>query len=368
MNILLVLHSLECGGAERVSAVLARQWTLLGHQVSVLTFESKSKDFYQLPANVSRYSIDSARSSSGFFDGLWANIIRIFNLRARFVRHKPDLVISMTSKVNIVCLLAAVGYKGLRVVVSERTYPPMLPLGRSWEFLRKLTYGLADAVVVPTQKAREWASKNTRARLIEVIPNPSIWPLPVESTSFSPEDFLPPGRKRIIGVGRLCSEKSFDKLIAVFANLAATNGDWDLVIVGDGPLRKPLSAQAVALGVADRVFFPGCISNVGEWLESASVFALCSSFEGFPNALLEAMTAGLAVVSFDCDTGPADLIDNGVNGLLVPAGDVKSFEKALLTLLRDAGLRACLAESAVGVRQRLAIAEIANRWIGLARG
>jgi len=88
---------------------------------------------------------------------------------------------------------------------------------------------------------------------------------------------------------------------------------------------------------------------------------------GFPNALLEAMSAGLAVVSFDCETGPSDLIEHGVNGILVPAGDVEGFSEALGALLRDDALRLRLAESAVEVRSRLAVPLIANRWLALSQ-
>jgi glycosyltransferase involved in cell wall biosynthesis len=154
-------------------------------------------------------------------------------------------------------------------------------------------------------------------------PNAAIYALPV-----------------LIGVGRLVELKAFDRLIRAHAALRTQGLDHHLVILGDGPQRPQLDAEIERLGVRESVFLPGHVTNVHDWLAHASVFALCSRYEGFALALAEALAAGVATVAMDCPSGPSEVLQDGRAGRLVPADDEAALTAAIGDLLRDPALRA----------------------------
>ncbi len=157
-------------------------------------------------------------------------------------------------------------------------------------------------------------------------------------------------------------QKGFDLLISAVASLYPKYPEWQLVIVGEGPERPALERQAARLGLANVVHFPGWVSQPYDYYHTAGVFVLSSRFEGFPNALLEAMAAGCAVVATDCPSGPKSIVSHGVNGLLVPSGDPQALALALGRLLADEGERARFGLAARGVLDRFAPGEVLPQW------
>jgi glycosyltransferase involved in cell wall biosynthesis len=150
-----------------------------------------------------------------------------------------------------------------------------------------------------------------------------------------------------------------------FGSLADQHPQWDLVILGDGPLRSALSEQIQSEGLSNRVFMPGRVGNVGDWYERANLYVLSSRVEGFPNTLAEAMAHGCPAVSFDCDTGPRDLVRHGVDGLLVPPGNITALAHALSQLMSNDALRAKMAAQASDVRNRYSMQRILDLWDAL---
>jgi glycosyltransferase involved in cell wall biosynthesis len=274
---------------------------------------------------------------------------------------KPDIAIGMMTTAAIVVAIAGLGLRGVVRIGAERSYPPSLPLNRLWRYLRKAVFGLLDEVVVQTADGAEWIRKNTWASKVTVIPNGIPWPMPV----FEPR-LEPPAKeaqqRHLIAVGRLRPEKQFDQLINVFARLAERFSNWNLMIVGDGPLGPQLSQQVHMLGLQDRILIPGRVGNVSDWYQSADLAALTSEFEGFPNVLLEAMACGLPAVSYDCLTGPSDIISQGKNGLLVPVGDQAALEEALGYLMADDQARLTLSKNAVAVKERFSEPKVFSQW------
>jgi len=199
----------------------------------------------------------------------------------------------------------------------------------------------------------------------EVIPNP-VPPLdeqrdPVVGPSSGLARTEHDGRVAM-AMGRLVEQKGFDLLLQAFSRVAAGNPAWRLVIVGDGPARSPLCALAAELGVSDRVSFAGRVHNPQGWLHSADLFVLSSRYEGFPNALLEAMACGVACVSFDCQSGPADIIRPEINGLLVPPEDISALANALDRLMKSDAERSRLASRAQDVLERFGVDRVMGAW------
>ncbi|MGH8590177.1 MAG: glycosyltransferase family 4 protein [Gammaproteobacteria bacterium] len=363
MRLLFVIHSLSGGGAERVTANLANHWAAKGWDVTIVTFAPLSLDLYALHPGVKRIALDLARESGNLLGGVWQNFIRVQAIRGVLRQLRPDIALALMSPANVILALASWGLPKVRAIGSERTHPPQLPLGPQWEALRRFTYGRLAALVALTQESAEWLRTHTRAHRVRIIPNTAPWPLAVEAPRLTPETtHLADHRHVLLAVGRLHEQKGFDRLIEAFAALARKYYDWDLAILGEGPQRPALESQVLAAGLDGRILLPGRAGNVAEWYEAADLYVMSSRFEGFPNTLAEAMAHGLPAVSFDCDTGPRDIIRHEIDGLLVPPGDVARLNAALDRLMGDAALRAQFAARAVEARARFSMEKIAGMW------
>ena len=361
MRLTIVIHSLQGGGAERVTAMLANQWACRGWSVTIATL-ADGPDSYRLEPNVRRVKLGVAAASHGVVDAAWRNWVRVRELRRLLRTERPDVVLAMMATSAVLCVLASRGL-GARVIVSERIHPPMLNLGWIWDQARRLTFPLADRVVVLAEESRRWMeSRHKRVRVV-VIPNPVCMPLQPGDPFQDPARIVPATSRVLLAVGRLDEQKGFDVLIAAFAALADRYPEWALVIAGDGPRRADLAAQARDAGLASRVLLPGHVGNLANWYRRADLFVLSSRFEGFPNVLIEAMAHGCAVVSFDCDTGPRDIVRDHVDGVLVrPVGDAGALSGALATVMADDGLRSRLGRNAVAVAERFSLDRVMRCW------
>jgi glycosyltransferase involved in cell wall biosynthesis len=167
----------------------------------------------------------------------------------------------------------------------------------------------------------------------------------------------------ILAAGRLAPQKGFDILIRAFALLAGNHPEWRLQIFGEGPQRRDLEDLVRSLGQGGRVALPGWVPDLAAQMAQARIFVLASRWEGFSNALCEAMAAGLACVAADCPGGgPAAIIRQDVDGLLTPPEDAPALARALDRLLSDGELRARLGEQARDVVERFSQDRVLGRW------
>lgn len=350
MHLLLVISSLGGGGAERVMSLLANGWTASGVQVTLATFESSTGDFYPLEGSISRRSFnDESLDHKTILPG---SIRRTRWLRKVMQQVRPDVVISFTDRTNVLALLAAQGLD-VPVIVSERVDPTMYDPGQIWRIGRRLTYPGATAIVVQTREIQQWAYRRFPGSPTVIIPNPA--PDLVPSGAQSP---LP----QIIAAGRLTHQKGFDLLLDAFSQVASRNPDWNLKILGEGEARSKLEAQIRRLGLAGRATLAGHCSDAIDQIAASSIFVLSSRFEGFPNVLVEAMSTGRAVVATACRSGPADLVEHGINGLLVPPEDVSALASAMGRLMANPRDRICLGSAARAIQERLSLRNILEQW------
>jgi glycosyltransferase involved in cell wall biosynthesis len=360
-SLMLVVHSMGGGGAERVTANLANHWAGKGWPVTVVTLAPVSADFYQLHPAVSRLSLDLAGDSRTAAHGVWQNFRRVRALRRTLRMCGPDIALGVMSTANVILALAAFGLR-LQVIGSEHVHPPTYPMSVLWERLRRHVYGRLDALVVLTRQTARWFEAHAPARRITVIPNAAPWPLPVHEPIVAPAAICRAGRRVLLAVGRLSEEKGFESLLRAFFGLIKKYPEWDLVILGEGPLRRELECQVTTAQLVSRVFLPGRVGNLTQWYERADLYVMSSRYEGFGNTLAEALVHGLPAVSFDCDTGPRDILRHEIDGLLVPPEDVASLAGALDRLMGDAALRRTFAARAVEARDRFSIERIAGKW------
>lgn len=362
MNLLILIHSLHSGGAERVTSNLVNYWAGKGWRITVVTLASREQDFYTLHPTVRRIALDMTGESSNFVTAIRSNLQRVIALRRILLEDQPDVALGMMSGAGVLLILATLFMPRIATIASERIYPPMMPLSSMWQRLRQWTYPKAAKVTMLTSEGLAWLNTAIPKANGIVMPNPIPYPLPVTEPRLNPTSIVGLERKLLLAVGRLDPQKGFDLLLTAFAELATGNPSWDLVILGEGPQRQALESQIEALGLQGRVYLPGRAGNVGGWYQRADLYVMTSRFEGFPNTLGEAMAHGCAAVSFDCDTGPRDIIRHQVDGMLVPNGDIYKLKLALADLMADDALRQQMANQAIEVRKRYSIEKIAGMW------
>lgn len=321
MRICCVISSLDLGGAQRVMTTLAAAWAQRGDDVSLITLSEPSTDFFALDPRVARVPLALERVSSNRISGLGRNLQRIVSLRRAIGAARPDVVLSFIDATNLLVLVATRGL-AVPVVVSERTFPGAQRIGLARHVLRWFLYRAADTVVAQTAAGALWLQQHTLARVVVELHNP----IPAEPYA---DGALVPRRSVVLAAGRLSREKGFDLLLDAWYRLAPQRPGWRLRILGEGPERQRLERQVRELGLEDLIELPGRVSDMDAELRAASVFVLPSRFEGFPNALLEAMAAGCRCIAFDCPTGPREILERLGDGILVPAGDLRRLTDAV---------------------------------------
>jgi GalNAc-alpha-(1->4)-GalNAc-alpha-(1->3)-diNAcBac-PP-undecaprenol alpha-1,4-N-acetyl-D-galactosaminyltransferase len=212
--------------------------------------------------------------------------------------------------------------------------------------------------VVLNKSCKEYFSEYIQNK-IAVIPNavPEVCVSPYEAeqhTGFT-------AKNAIVTVGRLVSQKRFDLLLRAFSAISRKINN-NLIIVGDGPLRGELEALSESLGLSDRVIFTGLMRRPWAFLKDAEFFVMSSEFEGFPMTLLESMACGVPVISFDCRTGPREIIRDAIDGILVPPLDVGRLANEMERLATDHATRQTMAERALEVRERFNTETIMAEW------
>ena len=360
-HVLLLIHSLTAGGAERVLSLLANAWAARGDRVTIATLTSGDEEpFFPLAPAVERLGLGVDGSPGPHLRRLGAagrNVARLRAIRAAIVRTQPDVLMSYMNVTNVLAIAAARG-TGVPVVATEHIDPSQDDIGPLWTALRRLAYPHAARIAVLNERVLEYFPGDIRAKCV-VVPNPVV-PPPAPAPARGRDE----GAPVIVAMGRMTSQKGFDLLLEAFARVAPRHPAWALEIWGEGPLKDALRARAAALGpaAAQRVRLPGRTADAYGVLRAAGLYVLSSRFEGFPMVLCEAMACGLPVVAFDCRTGPREIVRDGVDGVLVPPADVEALAAALDRLLADAPLRARLGARAGEIVERFSLEKVLARW------
>ncbi len=219
-------------------------------------------------------------------------------------------------------------------------------------------YGKVDVLTVLTEADRAAYAAALEGTSTRVVRLPGVRVPPGETTSTTSQPV-------IVAAGRLTPQKGFDLLVRAFAPLARRHGDWQLRIYGGGPDRDALRDLIVAEGLHDHVLLMGASRDLGDALAEGSIFVLSSRFEGFGMVVVEAMSRGLPVVSFDCPHGPGEILTHGRDGLLVPPEDIGGLSAAIEELILDPERRAHMGASAQEAAKAYGSASIAAGWVRL---
>lgn len=362
MKIVFLVSSLGSGGAERVASTLVNAWVDRGDEVSlVATFSGRGECFYRINDKVTLVYLADSAGKTG--KSLGAYYARLIALRRLLRASHADVVISFLTNVN---MWAIIGTRGLKmpVIVCERSNPlyAKVKLKMLWMLARRLLYPLAACVVVQGEDMVEPFKK-----LVPGVKSLVVMPNPLPPELVRPRT-VKTGRKkgdggRIISMGRLVGLKQYADLIRVFSTISCSMPHWELWIYGEGPLHMQLEKLIKELHLEQRVYLAGRSSSPWDEMAKSDIFVLTSAWEGFPNALLEAMALGVPTVAFDCPSGPRAITEDGRIGLLVPANDWKAMADALTLLVSDEALRVDLGRRASdSVCERYSLTRILAMW------
>jgi glycosyltransferase involved in cell wall biosynthesis len=365
MHIAIFINQMtKVGGSERVAANLCQAWSEAGDRVTLVTL-SPGQEGISLPPDIDRRSL-SPRPKRGGLAGLVDSVMNGFRL-GRFLREiKPDAVIAISTVASLQLAFARCA-PGTVKIGTEHGYmrhyrqPAYVMFARRWLFPR------LDAVVCPAAKSAQAIAEDCPGTKASAIANPLSLPLPASGPAIATDRFLKAGRRYFCTSARLEPLKRIDQLIEAFASLHHQLPDWDLVILGDGPLRVALESQVSALRLSARIHFVGWVGNSAEWYERTDMFVFSSHSEGFGMVLAEAMAYGMPCVTYDCDAGPADIVRDGVDGAVVPVGDVTALADRMRALALDDRRRVEFSQRAREVLMRFGNKAVLERWHELIR-
>lgn len=376
----LIMNAFASGGTVRTTFTNAEALAARGHDVEIVSvYKRRNKASMPLPKSVRVRTLcdeSPARQQARDFDSKlswesWARKRRsvlIPHAERRYDNFSLLTDLRMVRYIRSVRDGVLVGTRsGLNLVIARFARPRVVTVGQDHMHLTHYKkrvraeiarrYPRLDLVASLTQHDTEDYSRalGGRSRVV-TVPNsvPDLGGRHAAGDS-----------KVIVAAGRLSPRKGFDRLLPAFAKIADAHPDWELRIFGRGPSRDDLRAQLKELGLEGRAHLMGFSPRLYEELAGAALYVMSSRAEGFPMVLLEAMGVGLPVISFDCHSGPRDLIQHGTNGLLVDDGDVGGLAAAMSTLMSDEPLRRSMGAAALQTASGYGTEATAELWESL---
>lgn len=344
-KIALLIPKISQGGAERVLSLLANEFvdkeTIEVHLVLLVGGDL----FYHIDERVKVHQPDFSYKN---YNRFIFTIRLLVNLRNKLKEINPDYLLSFGGKYNSFVILSSYGLK-IKKFLSDRSRPG-ISYGFVLDRLNKILYRSSYGLIAQTKAAKKYLWESTKHRNIRVIPNPVI-------NIYNPEVTK---ENIILNVGRFIRSKQQHLLIDIFNNI--DNKEWKLWLVGHGEYFNACKQQVANLGLQEKVVFWGNQTDIYPFYQKSKIFAFTSISEGFPNSLAEAMSAGCACISFDCNAGPADLIDNGTSGILIENNNKEEFLKQLKALTENEQLIRKFSGNATIISTKLAAKKIADEY------
>ncbi len=335
-HLAIYLPSLRGGGAERVMATLANAYSERGFAVDLVLAAAEGPYLKELSAKVRVVDLKAGRVTRS-----------LPGLVAYLHRERPQAMLTALNHANVIAVLARfLARVPTRLVVSERntlTEEATRNQGiatRVVHVLMRWLYPHVDGILAVSEGAADALScfANIPRQRIATVYNPyDLLTIQQRASDALDHPWFSPGSPPVVlGIGRLTAQKDFHSLIRAFTQLR-TKRSARLMILGEGELRSDLQTLADSLGLGIQDFcLHGFVDNPFAYLARCDVFVLSSRWEGLPNVLIQALACGAPVVSTDCPSGPAEILENGQWGRLVPVGDVEALAQAMLDSLTEA--------------------------------
>ncbi|MDH0026907.1 glycosyltransferase family 4 protein [Aeromonas caviae] len=355
MNICFFVGNInQAGGTERVTTVIANELQCRGYSVHILSLQCGDKPFFEVANNIQIGQLFSAEGR-----GLLRLPMTVLKLRNYLKVNQIDILIDVESMLSIYAIPAVVGLNLHHICWEHFNYN--VDLGKtSRRFARKLAALFSDDVVTLTEHDRQlWLANTTCKSNITAIPNPVTTPA---HTTINPHK-----EKLFLAVGRLTYQKGFDLLLQAWRQVVNVHPDWRLRIVGDGEDKKMLEQLRHDLNIEASTEILPKTNNIVTHYQEAAFFVMSSRFEGLPLVLIEAQAYGLPIISFDCETGPAEIVKHGETGWLCEPDSnfLLSDEMVNAANIFQTPVYERLSENAVLNSNRFTLDNIISLWIKL---
>lgn len=363
-----ILGTFNSGGMERVLANKANYLAALGYEISIITTDQQGRgSYFELDNRIRQYDLNiNYLDNTG--KGLLIKLLSYprkqklhkIKLEELLKELKADIVISMFDNDSSFMYKLNDGSKKILEIHFSRFKriqygrKGILGIVDKWRNINDLRLAKQyDRFVVLTEEDKSYWGNLPN---IEVIPN---------ANSFIPSNRASLDCNRVIAVGRYDYQKGFDELIKIWKKIYDKNSDWRLDIFGDGPLKDKLENLIKDLELSDIVRLHPPVKNIEkEYLES-SILAMTSRYEGLPMALLEAQVCGLPMVAYACKCGPKDIIQDGINGYLIPEGDQQLMSERLLKLMNETKLRKNMGNEAFVLSDNFSEERVMKKWLNI---
>ena len=347
-KICLMASSLGSGGAERTLVGLANYLVNNNWQVDIVVSQI-GKKIYEIDDSINIIDLsDNIKSKNK----LLKYFFRTKNFKKYLKNNDVKIIYSVSYGSLIYPLLCRKAKKIIKITsVRNNPYSKKDKMDR---LFRKFFLNASSAIVVQTERAKEYFTDKVNKPLYVIenaISNPDVYV----------QQFPKQRTKRIVAVGRDTTEKDYKTLILAFSKFSNNQSDYILEIYGSGKF-KEIKDYAKKLQLVDKIKFMGAHKDVISMINDASCYVLSSNSEGMPNALLEALAIGLPCVSTDCPTGPRELIEDGVNGILVPVGDDEALAFAISKMIEDKEFATKCSKNAMKIRETHSIDFIGNQY------
>ena len=300
-------------------------------------------------ANITYLSDKDHNAKPHSLKRMYRSLSNILNVRRHFKKNKYDVIIAEAFPNNVLLYLAGINLNN--VIAAEHVYYDYY--GNLLKKIRLHIYKKCRKIVVLTSKDKECYDKYLPSEHTIIIPNPVV----LSEKFVSPLDC-----KTAIAVGRIQHQKGFDTLVDVFKNVHEKHPDWKVNIYGNGNLRADLEKQIADSLLAGVVNLMGCSNEIYKKLRESAFYIMSSRFEGFPMVLIEAQSQGVPAVSFDCPNGPSDIIQNGVNGLLVENQNKKALYDGICYMIEHPEKRKIMGMAALENVEQYGSVVICDVW------
>lgn len=356
MKVAFFYGNLLRGGAQRVMCVLANKFVEWGDEAILLTLDD-GKSGYYLDPRVKVCGLKVAGDSKNKLQSAERLIKTLTALRRWHREERPDVVVCFSMFLNLQLVTALTGTSDkCKIITSERANPNVRKANLIFKMeMRALEKD--DGFIFQTERVSRLFSQKLREKGRVIHNGLFSEEIPEKVIDFSNRDM-----KKICAVGRIDEQKAYDVMLNAFAIFHSTHWEYILNIYGDGKDEEATKVLTEKLGLGQNVIFHGNRPDAVNLIKDAGMFVMTSRYEGMPNALLEAMACGIPCVCTDCDFGPAELIEDGVSGLLVPVDDAEAVAAAMTRIADEPGLAERLSGGAARIRETHSREEICRQY------
>ncbi len=349
-KVLFVMNRLGKGGAERVATLIANELYKKKYEIKFISYNN-IEDTYKIDKHIKCEKLEIKSRNK-----IIRKIKRIINLRKKIKEYKPDIIIAFEYFVNMQTILASLGLN-IKVIISERNDPNKTGNKIGIKQLRSLLYKFSDILVCQTEEAKLYFHEKIRKKTV-IIPNPIMPELPKRCEGKR--------KKEIVTFCRISKQKNLKMMIDAFEMLTKDFPDYKLVIYGEGPEKDRIEEYIQEKGLNNKITLKGFAQDVHKKIVNSSMYVSSSDYEGISNSMIEAMGIGLPTICTDCPCGGARMmIEDGINGMLIPVGDTKKLYQSMKKIIDEPELAEKLSKNSIKINKRLNQNKITKMWLEL---